>query len=66
MAAAQAWRHKHIRIDQVKLTRARRMLKSSTDTEALDRALSLVVSEGDIDAALRNLRGKGRLRKVFR
>jgi hypothetical protein len=33
--------------------------------EALDRALSIVVSEAEIDKALRKLRGKGRIRKGF-
>jgi hypothetical protein len=64
--ASSALRHKHVRIDQAKLDRAKRLLDARTDTEAVDRALSLVVSEGEIDAALRGLRGKGRLKKVFR
>ena len=34
--------------------------------EALDRALSIVVSEADIDTTLRKIRGKGGIRKVFR
>jgi hypothetical protein len=64
--ASSALRHKHIRIDQAKLEKARRLLDARTDTEALDRALSLVVTEGEIDAALRGIRGKGRLKKAFR
>jgi hypothetical protein len=64
--ASSALRHKHVRIDQAKLDKARRLLAARTDTEALDRALSLVVGEGRIDAALRGVRGKGTLRKVFR
>ncbi len=63
---APALRHKHVRIDQVKLRRAKRFLDAKTDTEALDRALSLVVAEGEIDTALRAVRGKGRLKKVYR
>jgi hypothetical protein len=58
-------RHKHIRIDQTKLDKAKKALQATTETEALDRALSLVVSEADVDAALRRARGKGKLRKVF-
>jgi hypothetical protein len=64
--ASSALRHKHVRVDQGKLDRARRILAAPTETETLDRALSLVVSEGDIDVALRAIRGKGRLKKVFR
>jgi len=66
MAAASWLRHKHVRIDQVKLDRAKKVFGASTDTEALDRALTVVVTEAEIDATLRNAGGKGRLRKVFR
>ena len=59
-------RHKHVQLDQRKLDRARRILGAKTETEALDRALSVVVSEDEIDRALRKGRGKGHLRKVFR
>ena len=58
-------RHKHIRIDQTKLDKAKRILAASTETEALDRALTIVVSEAGIDATLRRVAGKGRLRKLF-
>lgn len=64
--AASPLRHKHVRLDQVKLRKAKRILEAETDTETLDRALELVVSEAHIDAVLRRVRGKGRLRKVFR
>ena len=59
-------RHKHVRIDEAKLRKAKEVLEARTDTEALDRALSLVVSEGEIDAALRAVGGKGKLNKAFR
>jgi hypothetical protein len=59
-------RHKHLRIDQAKLDKARKILAVKTDTETLDRALALVVSEAEIDAALRHVAGQGRLKKVFR
>jgi len=59
-------RHKHVQLDQRKLNRALRILGAKTETEALDRALSVVVSEDKIDTALRKARGKGRIRKVFK
>ena len=46
-------RHKHVQLDQAKLDRARRVLGARTETETLDRALDLVVTEADIDRALR-------------
>jgi len=61
-----AVRHKHVRIDQTKLDKARKVLDAKTDTETLDRALTVIVNEGEIDAALRRVRGKGKLKKVFR
>jgi len=61
-----ALRHKHVRIDQTKLEKARKILDARTDTETLDRALSVIVNEADIDAVLRRIRGRGNLKKVFR
>ena len=58
-------RHKHVQIDQRQLNRARRALGARTETETLARALDLVVTEADIDRALRAGRGKGKLRRVF-
>jgi hypothetical protein len=65
MAPGASVRHKHIRIDQAKLDKARKVLAAATETEALDRALTLVVSESDINVTLRRARGKGTVRKVF-
>jgi hypothetical protein len=65
VAASALLRHKHVRIDQAKLTKAKKILAVDTDTQALDRALSLVVTEADIDRVLRRNRGKGTLKKIF-
>ena len=62
---ATALRHKHVQLNQRKLDRARRVLGARTETETLDRALELVVTEADIDRALQAARGKGKLRRVF-
>ena len=60
MAATTAFRHKHVRIDQLKLDQARRILEADTETETLDRALALVVSEARIDAVLRGCGRQGK------
>jgi hypothetical protein len=65
VAASSSIRNKHIRIDQLKLDKAKQVLAAATETEALDRALTLVVSEAAIDTALRQVAGKGRLKKIF-
>ncbi len=66
MAMTPVLRHKHVRIDQTKLERAKKVLEATTDTEALDRALTVVVTEAAIDATLRRAAGKGKFQKVFR
>ena len=58
--------HKHVQLDQEKLDKAKRVLGAKTETEALNRALDVVVSEAEVDAALKKARRRGRLRKVFR
>ena len=37
--------HKHFRLDAAKIRRAKRFLQTSTETEAIDRALDLVIAE---------------------
>jgi len=60
-----ASRHKYVQLEQRKLDRARRVLGARTETETLERALDLVVTEADIDRVLRSARRKGKLRRVF-
>ncbi len=42
--AARNRRLKHFRLDPVKIKRAQRILSAATQTEAIDRALDLVIS----------------------
>lgn len=37
--------HKHFRLDAVKIKRAQKVLQAATETEAIERALDLVISE---------------------
>jgi hypothetical protein len=37
--------HKHFRLDHVKLKRAQRALEAATETETVERALDLAISE---------------------
>ena len=64
--ATTALRHKHVRLDQAKLEKAREVLQARTETETLDRALDLVVSEAEVEVALRSVGGRGQIKKVFR
>ncbi len=58
-------RHKHVLLDQAKLNEAKRILRAKTETETLDRALDLVLTEAELNAALRKARGKARIRRLF-
>ena len=66
MSPTPTVRHKRVRIDQAKLARAKNVLGAAAETETLDRALTLVVSEAEIDSSLREVAGRGRLEKLFR
>jgi hypothetical protein len=52
-------RHKHLKIDQDKLDRAKRLLKLSTEQATVDRALDAVLAEETIVRAHRKVRGVG-------
>ena len=45
MAIGRTRSHKHFRLDPVKIKRAQRVLRADTETEAIERALDLVISE---------------------
>jgi hypothetical protein len=45
MANGRTRSHKHFRLDPVKIKRAQRVLRADTETEAIERALDLVISE---------------------
>ena len=45
MASGTIRSHKHFRLDAVKIRRAQKLLQVPTETEAIERALDLVISE---------------------
>ena len=45
MAISRVRSHKHFRLDAAKIKRAQKVLRASTETEAIERALDLVISE---------------------
>ena len=42
-------KHKHLRLSQAKISRARRILGARTDTEAIERALDFLIAEDKRD-----------------
>ncbi|BCA54021.1 hypothetical protein W02_11610 [Nitrospira sp. KM1] len=59
-------RHKHFQLDQSKLDRAKSVLGVKTEAEAIERALTLVVDETELDKALKRTKGRTQIRKIFR
>lgn len=45
MALARTRSHKHFQLDAVKLKRAQRALRAETETETIERALDVVITE---------------------
>jgi len=63
--------HKHFRLDTVKLKRAQKVLQAPTETEAIERALELVLSEHQrdrlaVEANERFIRSGVTIREVYR
>jgi hypothetical protein len=49
MPAAGKRSHKHFRLNAAKIRRAQRLLRARTETEAIERALDLVIAEHERD-----------------
>jgi hypothetical protein len=45
MATDRTRSHKHFRLNPMKIKRAQRVLRASTETETIERALDLVITE---------------------
>lgn len=61
-----AIRHKHLKIEQTKLDRARRLLGAKTEQETVERALDVLLGEEAILRAHRRVKGVGGFVDVFR
>jgi len=57
--------HKHLKLDQAKIDKARRLLGVRTEQETVERALELVVAEEPILRAHRRVKGVGGVVEVF-
>ncbi|MBI4523373.1 MAG: hypothetical protein HY695_06115 [Deltaproteobacteria bacterium] len=54
---ATAFKHKHLKLDQKKIDFAKRYFGVDSEQEAIDRALSLLVEEKQVLAAIKPLKG---------
>jgi hypothetical protein len=59
-------RHKHLKLDQSKIDRARKILGVKTEQETVDQALDLVLAEAPILRVHRKLKAVGGFEDVFR
>jgi hypothetical protein len=53
MATARNRTHKHFQLDATKIKRAQKALKAKTETETIDRALDLAISEHEKNRSVR-------------
>ena len=60
-----ALRHKHFRLNQAKLDRLRTALGARSETEAIELAADIILAEEEIKKVLHQIKGKGRLKRVF-
>ncbi|MBX7113557.1 MAG: hypothetical protein K1X64_04415 [Myxococcaceae bacterium] len=58
-------KHKHLKLEQSKIERARRYLGVKTEQEAIERALDLLLAEAAIVRAHRKVRGVGGVSDPF-
>ena len=59
-------RHKHVVLDQKKLDKARRALRTRSERETLEKALDLVITDTELDNVLKRAGGRASLDKVYR
>ena len=70
MATTSRRAHKHFQLDAVKIKRAQKALRAKTETETIERALDLAISEHEsnrltLEANERFLRSGGEIKDVF-
>jgi hypothetical protein len=59
-------KHKHLKLDQTKIDRAKRLLGTKTEQETVERALDMVLAEGVIVRAHRQVKLVGGFESPFR
>ena len=52
-------------LDPEKIRTVRKITKSKTDTEAINKALDIVIADNEIRNVLMTIRGKGKIRDIY-
>jgi hypothetical protein len=65
--AERAWmtKHKHLKLDQSKIDRAKKLLGAKTEQETIERALDLVLGEEAIPEVHRRVKSVGGFDTIF-
>jgi len=58
-------KRKHLKVDPLKISRVRKALGAKTETEAIEKALDLVLAEEEIRRTLDRIGGKGAIERIF-
>lgn len=64
MAQAVKMRKQFI-LDTDKIRTVRKITKAKTDTEAIDKAMDIVIADSDIRSILMSIGGKGKIRDIY-
>jgi hypothetical protein len=52
-------------LEQDKIERVKKIVKAKTDTEAITRALDIIIENSKIETVLRSVKGKGSIKDVY-
>jgi hypothetical protein len=52
-------------LDQEKIDRVRKLVRAKSDTEAVARALDIIIENSRIESVLRSIKGKGRVKDLY-
>jgi hypothetical protein len=52
-------------LEQSKIERVKKIVKAKTDTEAITRALDIIIENSMIETALSSVKGKGGIKDVY-
>ncbi len=52
-------------LEQQKINQVKKIVQAKTDTEAITRALDIIIENSEIDAVLQAVKGKGRIKDVY-
>lgn len=52
-------------LEQDKIRRVKKIVKARTDTEAITRALDIIIENTRIESMFRSIRGKGSIKDVY-